>query len=150
MTTRTPIRAVAGLMALLLVAGCDPAQPSGFLDAVGIEAEMRQAVATTPFPPGADPGRLTVDDRSGSYEVGLGRSMIEFRAMCAWYREWLGTREADLDRARRAAAVIAVFPEWATYRLYMDDSGRDHVDRLVSAVREDQPALVGDELRINC
>jgi hypothetical protein len=146
------VRAVSRCLAaaVLLVAACDAAGPPGFLDRAGVEAEMRRAAATTPFPPNADPGRLTVDGPAGSYEVGSGLSMVEFRAMCAWYREWLGTRRVDLGRAARAEAVIAVFPEWATYRLHMDDSGRDHVDRLLDAVREDQPDPVADELRINC
>ncbi len=149
MTARATWRSIAAT--LLLVAACDSSQPPGFLDKAGIETEMRRAAATTPFPPDADPGRLTVDDPSGSsYQVGFGQSMVEARAMCAWYREWLSTRETDVARASRAEAVISVFPEWATYRLYMDDSGRDHVDRLLGAVRADQPGPLAEEVRINC
>lgn len=148
MSTRLLWHVVAA--ALVAVAACDSGGPPGFLDKPGVEAEMRRAVATTPFPPGADAGRLTVDDASGSYEVGFGLSMVEFRAMCAWYREWLGNRTLDPARTARAEAVIAVFPEWATYRLHMDDSGRDHIDRLLEAVHEDQPGPVADEVRINC
>jgi hypothetical protein len=148
MTARPIWRSIAATV--LLVAACDPSRPPGFLDKTGIETEMRRAAATTPFPPEANPGQLTVDDASASYQVGFGLSTVEARAMCAWYREWLATRETDLARASRAEAVIAVFPAWATYRLYMDDSGRDHVDRLLGAVREDQPRPVAEEVRINC
>lgn len=131
------------------VAACS-AQPPGFLDASGVEAEMRLTAATTPFPPGADAGRLTVDDRSASYQAGSGRSMVEFRAMCAWYREWLATRETSPSRAERAVSVVAIFPEWATYRLHMDGSAREHIDELIDAVRADRPQPVEAEVRINC
>jgi hypothetical protein len=122
----------------------------GFVGADWIEAEMRSAAAVTPFPPGYGAGDLTVEDRSGSYEVGSGRSMIEFRAVCAWYEYWLGGYEASNQRQRHAAlTMMRRFPTRESFRS-ADASFRELNDEIIAGAERNEPAELVRFLENNC
>jgi len=103
----------------LLVSACGgttASAPPGMMNAGAAQAEIAAALKDVPIPPGATI-LPTIQDQSGTYQVGYGHTLVEGRAMCAWFRYWLaaidGNRPAD---ATRAADVAKLFPTWVIYR----------------------------------
>jgi len=129
--------------------------PYGMGDADAYDAELADAKAVTPIPPGATwPAYLErAEDRDGTYGIGLGRSMVEVNAYCLWLGEWYQAHELG-DESRVMAAVTALDEarSWQTFndQLTSDQGFRDHTQQTIDAVeRGDAPAVL-DELELNC
>ena len=126
--------------------------PFGLADASEFQAEPDAAIADVPLPPGRTwPDHLRTDS-SAYYSRGGARSWVEFNAYCIWLDEWVDARvAADPDRETAAARTIAEIPSWPSWNSpFWDQTTRDHLMTIITAVGTDDPAPVQRELQLNC
>lgn len=129
--------------------------PYGMGDADAYDAELADAKAVTPIPPGATwPAYLEqAEDRNATYGTGLGRQMVEFNAYCLWLGDWYQAQErGDASRVMAAAIALDEARGWQTFtdQLTTDQGLRDHVQQTVDAVERGDAQAVLNELEVNC
>lgn len=80
-----------------------------------INAEIGEAMKTTPIPAGYTFPPLRVAEDSSVHGSYSGQSMVEFHAACAWYGDWaIAFAQGDLDRLARDRAMMAQILTWKT------------------------------------
>jgi hypothetical protein len=159
LTTRT-----AALLALLVFVALPTAvfaaaeyfggseSPFGLAEPNEYDRELDAAKADTPIPAGFTWPTWLRAKNDVVYSRGGGRSQVESIAICMWQIDWLEARQSN-DAARQEAdrLVIAGIPTWSSYGPpFADQSYRDVLDRVISAVEHDDPAPVAANVALNC
>jgi hypothetical protein len=126
--------------------------PFGLAGPSEFTREIEAAKVVTPIPAGFHwPAFLRAKENT-AYSRGGGSSWVEHIALCMWQVDWLDARN-DQDHARQAAdgLVIASIPTWSSYGPpFADQSYRDLLDGVISAVDRDDPAPVAANVAANC
>ncbi len=134
LAARTAVLAAA---VSIVLAACGP--PGGFVSGADVDREAEAARAVTPLPPGATYPAYT-HDPGGAYQPGVGRSEVEFQAMCAWFRYWAEAIAEDDEAAiAQASAMWDTIRTWSAYRNF-DKTGRDALDSFVERARLGDPS----------
>lgn len=152
---------VAALLILLptiLVVGAamfSTEAPYGMGNADQYDAEVAAAKAVTPIPPGATwPSYLErAEDRSASYGIGLGQSMVEYNAYCLWLGYWYEAQDGgDSAGVSVAATVLDDARGWESFTdpLRGDEGFRNGIQRTIDAVESGDAPVVLRELNLNC
>ncbi len=118
-----------------------------------INAEIAAAMKTTPVPPGYVFPDLSVPDDGSVWGSYGGQSMVEFSAMCGWYRDWtVALAGSDRSRMNRDRAMMDKFFNWKTIAdpNLADESVRDGLRRLNAAADAGDPAPINEFLAGNC
>ena len=149
------------LAAVLLVSACsstlaqpeqhDPNAMTAEVSASETRAEFERVKGETPLPAAAGWKPVIIDD--GWYGQWGGGSMVEFQALCAWFREAAdASRENDAGRLATADEVLADIPSWRTFSdpALMDRTSRAFVLRLVDHARRREFVEVRRYLTANC
>ena len=139
-----------GVSAALLRAGSET--PFGLAGSAEFNREIEAVKAVTPIPPGYT-WPATLHAKYGVvYSRGGGYMQVEYIAFCMWQVDWLNARQAN-DVTRQAADrdVIQGYPTWQSYTgPFADQSYRDLMDKVIAAVRRDDPAPVAANVDLNC
>jgi hypothetical protein len=128
--------------------------PSGMGNADQYDAELAAAKAVTPIPPGATwpPYLERATDRSASYAVGLGQSMVEYNAYCLWLGYWYSAQErGDAANTRAAVAALEAARGWKTLTdpLTTDEAFRSGIQRTIDAAGRGEATVILRELNLN-
>ncbi len=113
-------------------------------------AEARQAITEVSLPPGKEIRVEELNIPNGLLEKGTGRSAVEFRAMCEWYRYYLAaSKQQDPIAKEQALAGIRAFPTYSSY-----SSGDPTFVRLIDGIAVKlefgDPSEVTNFVEANC
>lgn len=121
--------------------------------AAEINAEIAEAMKTTPVPPGYTFPPLSVSDDGGVWGSYSGQSMVEFNAICAWYGDWTSAlAEGDRFRLARDRAMLDEILTWKTIAdpFLADDSVRDGLRSLNASADAGDPTPIEAFRAANC
>lgn len=117
--------------------------PRGLESAAAYQAEIDAAKRVVPLPAGARwPWWVNVQNQSGDYATGGGRSQVEGAAFCLWLGDWIAARQSG-DSARQSAdrATLLQVPTWEMYTgEFADTSYREVIAGVLVGVRSNDPA----------
>lgn len=112
---------------------------------------MRDEVAKTPLPPGANLDAVVqryprAEPTNGQRAVIV--QEVQFNAACRWYAHWLA---GDAPTRAIDAVVIGQFPTWEFAQHFAPgDAGPQLLRDLVDQVQNGQETRVRQELGVNC
>jgi hypothetical protein len=119
-------------------------------------AEYQEAQAQLTLPPGAgaDAWGRPLDKNVGAesvlYEPGAATTRVQMGWLCAWEREWLGTRGVDATREAEALKQIERFKDFVTYQQRFDENSRLFYDNRVAAAKLGDPSKIQEHVDLNC
>lgn len=120
--------------------------------ATQINAEIGEAMKTTPVPPGYTFPPLSVEGSGvwGSYN---GQSMVEFNAICAWYGDWTTAfTQGDQSRLARDRAMMGEILTWKTIAdpFLADETVRNGLRGLNASADAGDPKPIEQFRATNC
>lgn len=118
----------------------------------GYVDEYHASLKTLTWPQGyTPPATPTIQDKSGSYEVGSGEGAAAGAWLCAWEGSYLKNRTQNPSMAKQALARLDKFdqlPAWT--RAYSDPNTRKWILGAFDKARLGDPSGIAQDYKANC